>query len=275
VREPILTANPSQTSSAVVLPIIGVVSDAIEEQTRHLYAAPASAVQAIIEVAGGIPRVLPVAPGADVDACLRGLDGIFVPGSQTNVHPSRYGRAASHSDGPFDRLRDDFVLQMIPRAIALKIPMLLTCRGFQELNVAFGGTLRKEPADLKDDCKHGAPETDSEPERYRLRQKLELVRNGLLHTIRGHQSVFVNSLHSVLIENLASELKVEARAVDGSVEAVSVSGVDTFVLGTAFHPEYWATSDPPSTAILKAFGEAARAHAGSDWVATGKNISAT
>jgi putative glutamine amidotransferase len=252
---------PEQVRGA---PNVGILSESLLVQEQPLFAAPAAAVDAVLQVVGGIPRVLPVSTFANVDALLEGLDGLFVPGGQSNVHPTRFGKQADEGrDGPFDELRDEIVLQAIPLALARGIPCLFTCRGFQELNVAFGGTLKKEPSDLPEGRKHGTPTASSEDGRHKLRQRIRLNASGTLHQICGCDEMIVNSLHSYLIDELAPGLVAEAFAEDGSIEAVSVKQARSFNLGTAFHPEYWAGSDPSSTKIISAFGAAARQHAAS------------
>jgi putative glutamine amidotransferase len=255
-RRPIL---PERVHGA---PIIGVLSESLLVQEQPLFAAASAAVDAVLQVASGIPRILPVASAVNVDALLEGLDGLFVPGGQSNVHPARYGKQADERrDGPFDELRDEAALQIIPLALQRGIPCLFTCRGFQELNVAFGGTLKKESTDIPDNRKHGTPTASSEDGRHKLRQKIRLNAGGTLHRICGCGEMIVNSLHSYLIDELAPGLVAEAVAEDGSIEAATVRDAPAFNLGTVFHPEYWAGSDPISTTIMSAFGAAASEHA--------------
>jgi putative glutamine amidotransferase len=243
-------------------PVIGILSDSIVARGEQLYSVAHPPINAIGVVAEAIPFILPATPGADVDRYLDRLDGLLVAGGQTNVHPGRYGHTGDEArDGPFDDFRDKIALQLIPRALARGIPALFTCRGFQELNVALGGTLKKEPDDLPEDQRHGTPKADSEDSRYQLRQKVSLRKDGLLQRICGANTLTVNSLHSFLIEDLAPGLIAEAVSEDGSVEAASVEHASAFALGTMFHPEYWAASDHNSTRIISAFAEAARQHA--------------
>jgi putative glutamine amidotransferase len=243
-------------------PAVGIISDSIVARGEQLYSVSQVAINAIGTVAEAIPFVLPAAPAADIDSYLDFLSGIFVAGGQTNVHPCRYGRTADEArDGPFDEFRDEVALQLIPRALARGIPALFTCRGFQELNVALGGTLKKEPEELPEDQRHGTPKADSEDSRYRLRQKVSLRKDGILQRTCGADSLTVNSLHSFLIDDLAPGLIAEAVAEDGSIEAATVEHASAFALGTIFHPEYWAASDYNSTRIISAFAEAVRQHA--------------
>ncbi|WOH60252.1 gamma-glutamyl-gamma-aminobutyrate hydrolase family protein [Bradyrhizobium sp. BWC-3-1] len=243
-------------------PQVGLLSDSTIARGELLSSVAMICVNAIGVAAGAVPRVLPAAPEADVEAYLDGLDGLFVGGGQTNVHPSRYGKMADQAhDGPFDEFRDEVALRLIPHALARGIPTLFVCRGSQELNVAFGGTLAKEPDSLPEDKRHGTPEADNEDSRYRLRQKVTLRKDGILQAICGADTLIVNSLHSFLIADLAPGLVAEAIAEDGSVEAISVEGASAFALGTMFHPDYWASTDHASARILSTFGDAVRQHA--------------
>ncbi|WP_456837459.1 gamma-glutamyl-gamma-aminobutyrate hydrolase family protein [Bradyrhizobium sp. USDA 4486] len=218
-------------------PQVGILSDTIVARGEQLSSVAMICVNAIGLVAGAVPRILPAAREADIDAYLDGLDGLFVGGGQTNVHPSRYGQMVDEArDGPFDEFRDEVALHLIPRALARGVPTLLVCRGIQELNVAFGGTLAKEPDGLPEDQRHGTPDADNEDARYRLRQKVTLREGGVLQQICGEDAVTVNSLHSFLIKDLAPGLIAEAMAEDGSIEAVSIAGAGALALGTLFHP---------------------------------------
>jgi putative glutamine amidotransferase len=244
-------------------PLIAIPSDCqtVGDQTR--YTADVIPVDAIVNHIGALPVIVPaLGERLKLDALLSRVDGVFMPGGLTNVHPCCYGHLASEKRGPFDRLRDATALPLARAALQRGLPLLVTCRGFQELNVALGGTLRREPEELPEEERHGTPESaETEDERYRLRHVLHVRRGGVLHQLLGDSPVLVNSLHSDLIDKLASGLLIEATADDGSIEAASVAGAPTFALGVIFHPEYWAGKDRPSSVILEAFGAAVRAHA--------------
>jgi putative glutamine amidotransferase len=238
-----------------LIPLIAIPSDRqlINEQERYtIESAPARAIARIVHA---VPLIVP-ALGASLDpSMLSRVDGLMVPGGLTNVHPSRYGTMPTPELGPFDEDRDATSIPLIRGALRLGIPILMTCRGFQELNVALGGTLKQEPDDLPEEKKHGTPESaKTEDERFALRHPLNIVPGGKLHAILNTKRIQVNSLHSQLIDELAPGLVVEARADDGAIEAVSVKDAAEFALGVVFHPEYWAEQDPPSLKIMRAFG---------------------
>jgi putative glutamine amidotransferase len=220
-------------------------------------------VDTILRAVGAIPVLVPaLGDNLDRDVLLDRVDGLFVPGGLTNVHPCCYGHPPTDKDGPFDSARDSTTLPLIRAALGRGLPTLMTCRGFQELNVSLGGTLQRESEDLPEEQKHGTPESaQTEDERYRIRHGLNVVSGGKLRAIVGKERIQVNSLHSQLIDRLAPSLVVEATADDGSVEAVSVRDAKGFALAVVFHPEYWAERDEPSHAILRAFAAAVKDYA--------------
>jgi putative glutamine amidotransferase len=243
--------------------IIALPADVQTVGEQKKYTVETTPVDAIARITGAIPLVIPpLGKQLDIDALLRRVAGLFVPGGLSNVHPARYGREPTEKDEPFDPARDATSLPLIRAALARGIPILMTCRGFQELNVALGGSLKTEPEDLPEQEKHGTPESaKTEDERYRIRQPLNVKPGGKLAAILGAERVQVNSLHSQLIDDLAPRLVAEATADDGTVEAVTVSGAKGFALGVVFHPEYWAERDAVSHAILRAFAAAVHDYA--------------
>ena len=80
------------------------------------------------------------------------LDGLLLTGTPSNLDPKRYGELVDDAPGPFDPARDEMTARLIEAMLDLGKPVFGICRGFQELNVAFGGTLRRDMAD--------APRTD-------------------------------------------------------------------------------------------------------------------
>src|SRR3954463_2426601 len=246
-------------------PCVLIASNFQIVQEQGKYTAEVRAVEAMADVVGAFPLILPaLAEKLDLEQALFRADGLMIPGGISNVHPSCYGRPAKSEYGPFDRARDATTLPLIRAALEQGVPMLMTCRGLQELNVALGGSLKLEPNDQPEAKKHGTPASArSEDERFRIRQDIELVPGGMLAKLLKAKRIRVNSLHRQIIDQLAPRLVVEADAEDGSVEAASVGGAKNFALGVIFHPEYWAERDAPSLAILQAFGEAVRRYADS------------
>ena len=245
------------------LPLVAVAADVKDVDGYRWHAVAETYLKAIAAVAGALPVILPsLGPGIDFDSLLDRVDGVLLPGSRSNVHPSRYGAEPSDKAKPFDPLRDAATMPLIAATIARGIPLFAICRGMQELNVAHGGTLIAEVQELAGKSDHRAPPGDDNDLRFAIRQDVTVSAGGALAAILGAGTVRVNSLHRQAIGRLGDGLAVEATAPDGTVEAVSVRGARSFALGVQWHPEYWAASDAPSRALFTAFGNAVREHAG-------------
>ena len=107
---------------------------------------------------GGVPVLIPAnGPMADIETLLERLDGIILTGSRSNVQPSLYG-GPPHAEGTSeDPARDGATLPLIRAAVVRGVPLLAICRGFQELNVAMGGTLHQRLQDLPGRIDHSTP----------------------------------------------------------------------------------------------------------------------
>lgn len=233
------------------------------------HAASDSYVRCTLGPAGGMPVLLPAAGGAVVPEIVPRLDGLILTGSRSNVHPGHY-EGPAHAEGtPEDPQRDATTLPLIRAAVNAGLPILAICRGFQELNVALGGSLDQRIQDLPGRIDHSTPSD----------QRLGKVRTGKAHAVRvapdgmlariwneaglhwRPEGVPVNSLHNQGIKRLAPRLVAEAWAPDGTVEAVRVPDAPGFVLGVQWHPEYDWEADALSRALFEAFGVAAAAWA--------------
>jgi putative glutamine amidotransferase len=182
------------------------------------------------------------------------FDGVVFGGHEADVLPVWYGGTSDVAES--DLARDEFALAVLPAALKAGLPVLGICRGLQELNVALGGTLRDLPND-----DHREDTEQPRDEQYLPAHPVELTSGGLLHRLLGRRVVPVNSLHHQAIDRLAPDLRVEAMAPDGVIEAVSAPRC----LAVQWHPEWYATTDPVSTAIFTSFGAAARASSFPSW----------
>jgi putative glutamine amidotransferase len=196
--------------------------------------------------------------GAAQVAILDRIDGLLVPGSASNVHPSWYGCDVSLTPHLHDPARDATTLPLIREAVARGIPILAICRGIQELNVALGGTLVQNVHEVPGRHDHGADNRAPIDADFGPRHIVSLA--GTLARIVGESAIMVNSLHSQAIARLAPCLSVEAVAEDGTIEAVSGNGTGGFLLGLQWHPEWRFREYSASTAIFRAFGDACRHH---------------
>jgi putative glutamine amidotransferase len=239
-------------------PIVAVAADVKEIDAYRWHAVVEAYLDALVKGAGAVPLILPSVRGIDIEAVLDRVDGVLLPGSRTNVHPTRYGEAENEKALPHDPARDAATLPLVAATLRRGLPLFAICRGMQELNVALGGTLIPEVQEVAGKHDHRAPVHEDHDVRFAIRQDVEVKPGGVLAGILGAGTVRVNSLHRQAIGRLGDGLAVEATAPDGTVEAVSVRGAANFALGVQWHPEYWVESDEPSRRLFAAFGEAVR-----------------
>ena len=260
---------PDMRSPRVVKPLIGIScctkQFGIFGMPNH--AASDTYVRATDEVIGGVPVLLPAnGPTADIETLLDRLDGIILTGSRSNVQPELYD-GPPHAEGtPEDPNRDGITLPLIRAAVARGVPLLAICRGFQELNVALGGSLHQRLQDLPDRMDHSTPMQPSARIRQGKAHAIRVTPGGWLHRLAGAAEIAVNSLHNQGINQLAPGLVVEGTAPDGLVEAVRVAASEAgptigYAVGIQWHPEYDWRTDSLSRAIFEQFGTAVRAYA--------------
>jgi putative glutamine amidotransferase len=185
------------------------------------------------------------------------LDGVLLTGTPSNVEPARYGDMAE-GEGPFDPDRDRMVLDLVDAVIAAQRPLFGICRGFQEINVALGGTLRRDTSASRDLLAHHAPDGVSFDGMFDHRHKVELVDGGMLATAYDRASLDVNSVHYQGVGDLAAGLAVEARAPDGLVEAYSARPNGAPLLAVQWHPEWATDASAESQTYFHLLGRALR-----------------
>jgi putative glutamine amidotransferase len=217
---------------------------------------------AVRDGADAVPVVIP-ALGSSIqpDDWLTHVDGILLTGSPSNVEPHHYGGEASQEGTLHDPERDETTLPLIRRALESGVPLLALCRGFQELNVALGGTLHQRVHEVPGYGNHKENPDDPLEKQYGPAHYVTLVDGGLLRRMAGTDRVQVNSLHSQAVARLAGGVTVEAVADDGLVEAFRVDTADAFALAVQWHPEWRVTENEFSMAIFGTFGDACRARA--------------
>ncbi len=219
-------------------------------------------ITALIEAAGALPWMVPLVGGADVlDDLLRRVDGVFLTGSYSNIEPHHYGGDASRPGTLHDPERDATTLPLIRSALARRMPLFAACRGFQELNVALGGTLHQHVEEVAGFDDHREDPDASLDVQYGPAHRVEFVPGGQLAALTGCPGAEVNSLHSQGVKKLADGVTVEAVAGDGLIEAFRVDGDHRFALAVQWHPEWKVKENPTSLALFRAFGDAATAYA--------------
>lgn len=243
-------------------PIVIVPACTREIGPHPYHAAQYKYVDAVVKGATCTPLVLP-ALGAELDfeQILALADGIMLTGSASNVHPSHYQQDVLDPTLPQDAARDATTLPLIRAAIKRGIPIFAICRGFQEMNVALGGSLFQAVQEVAGKMDHRENPDDSIDNQYGPAHAIALVPGGLMARILGGvPEITVNSLHGQGIDRLAPGIAIEATAHDGLVEAFSVPGAPGFALALQWHPEWRLTENPESMALFGAFGQACRAY---------------
>lgn len=252
------------------LPLIGIASDVREFGIHPFHAVGEKYINAVAHASGALPMLLPTLGGGgdladltghvDLDDLISRLDGLFLPGSPSNVEPAHYQGSPSKPGTWHDPERDAVALPLILAAIRSGIPLFTVCRGFQEMNVALGGTLHQLIHEVPGYHTHKADSDKPIDVQYGPSHEITFTSGGLLATITGKQTVQVNSLHSQAVDQLADGLDVEATADDGLIEAFVVRDAPGFTLGVQWHPEWAVADNADSLAIFRAFGQACRAY---------------
>jgi putative glutamine amidotransferase len=213
-----------------------------------------------VRLAGGQPLIVPSAEPDELDALLDIAHGVLLTGSASNVHPSHFDEAVHDPSLPLDIDRDAWTLPLIPRVLARGMPLFAICRGFQETNVALGGSLHQAVQEVPGQHDHRGGAVDAPAEvQYGLAHEIRIQPGGVLAEVLGPNPVRVNSVHGQGVNRLAAGLRVEALAPDGLVEAFSSTEAHGFNLCVQWHPEWLAISNPVSMRLLKAFGAACEA----------------
>lgn len=236
-------------------PVIGIIMNQRVLEGMPTYILATKYVKPIIDLAKATPVLLPpLGTKAPFDGWLSILDGLLLTGSPSDVHPMRYGHVIKNPDSYFDEDRDETVLNLINAALNIGMPLLGICRGFQEINVALGGSLHQSIHRHGDYTDHREVKSADLKESYGIRHGVTLVPEGKLMQLINQPTWQVNSLHDQGVDRLAAGLQIEAYAEDGLIEAFSLKDPKQFMLATQWHIEWNAALDKCSSAILQAFG---------------------
>lgn len=241
------------------LPIIGIMGDFREEEGRGWIKSPSQYKEPVEHICHGVPIIIPPmhAPTtAKLTALLARLDGVILSGSPSNIKPEYYGQAWQTPELLQDSLRDATALAMVPLIIAQQMPLFAICRGFQEVNVALGGTLHQKVHELSPYHDHRGPKDQAISAQYSaLQHEVRVTAAGRLAQVLQEPRFMVNSLHGQGVDKLAEPLQAEAHSDDGLLEAYSLPD-HPFFLAVQWHPEWRAETNPQSQAMFAAFGEA-------------------
>lgn len=214
---------------------------------------------AIANVTDALPLMIPADPRViDIDDVMAACDGFMFTGARPNVHPSHYGEEETEAHGAFDHHRDELSLPLIRACAKRGQPILGICRGFQEFNVAYGGSLHPEIRDLPGRMNHRMPPDGTIEEKFALRHPIALTKGGVFSKVFGQDEVMVNSLHGQGIKVAGEQIVVDGTASDGTPEAIYIKDTPGFTLAVQWHPEWNADQDPVSKPLFQAFGAALR-----------------
>ena len=240
-------------------PIIGVSGCRKDINGFDYDSAPHLFVDALEKACGAVPLIIPTLGDAlDRETLIRHVDGILFTGSVSNVEPHHYDGPDSVEGTVHDPYRDATTLPLIREAVDAGVPVLCVCRGFQELNVAYGGSLYQRVFEEPGLLDHRSDPEQPMEVRFDLAHDLSLVEDGFFAHLAGATKIEVNSLHGQGINRLGEGLTVEATAPDGLVEGLTVTGARRFAAGAQWHPEYRVMDNPFSRALFGAFGDDAR-----------------
>ena len=242
-------------------PVIGIPADrrllGPDQQPYHQVGE--KYVTAVLDAAGALPLLVPaIGRELALDELLETLDGLLFMGSPSNVEPHHYRGEPSEAGTLHDPHRDETTLPLIPRAVAAGVPVLGICRGFQEMNVAFGGTLWQKIHEVPGHMDHREDLTQPIERQYAPAHEVILEPGGQLRRLAGTDRIRVNSLHGQGVRELAPGLAVEARAPDGVIEAFRVAEARQFALAVQWHPEWRVDTNPFSQVLFAEFGAACR-----------------
>jgi len=244
-------------------PLVGVIASQHFLNDRYMVQMTGEKnLNAVCEVAGAMPIMFAGCLGlTDIGELLDRVDGVLLTGGRANVHPTQFGKDPHPAHEPYDERRDGVALEVTRACVAKGVPIFGVCRGIQEMNVAFGGTLHPEIRDLPGRMNHRAPRLENgdfhpDPEVvFADRHDVDLLPGGAFANLLGRERIRVNSLHGQGIEEPGKRVVIEGVAEDGTVEAISIADAPGFALGVQWHAEYDPQTNPINRALFEAFGQ--------------------
>ena len=245
-------------------PVVGIIGNSYLLNDQYpVHAGGVMNSDAVAQVSGCMPMLIPSDPAfVSVEELMERCDGFLLTGGRPNVHPEEYGEAETAAHGDFDRARDAIALPLVRACVERGQPFLGICRGFQEVNVAMGGSLYPEIRDLPGRMNHRMPPDGTLHEKFELRHDVTFAEGGVFHGVMGASKVRTNTLHGQGIKEPGARIVMDGFADDGTPEAIYVEGAAGFTLAVQWHPEWNAAQDPVSRPLFAAFGQAVH-----DWAA--------
>jgi putative glutamine amidotransferase len=249
-------------------PVVGVIANAHRVENRfQTQMVGERNLRAVTDVAGALPLMFAGSPEiTDIGALLDVVDGVILTGARANVHPTRFKTEPHEKHEPYDIHRDDVALALSEACVARGVPIFGICRGLQEMNVAFGGSLHPEIREIPGRMNHRMPRLENgeiHPDPtvvFADRHDVHLTSGGTFARLLGCETIRVNSLHGQGILEPGERIVIEGLAEDGTIEAIRIADAASFALGVQWHAEYDPQRNPINRKLFEAFGEALKAH---------------
>ncbi|NVN84897.1 MAG: gamma-glutamyl-gamma-aminobutyrate hydrolase family protein [Rhodopseudomonas sp.] len=248
--------------------VVGVIGNSYLVENRYAVQQVGERnLRAVDEVANAFPVMFAgMDDVTDIDELLDLVDGILLTGGRANVHPTHFNTEPNPRHEPYDNARDLLALSLVRTCVDRGVPLFGICRGFQEMNVAFGGSLHPEIRELPGRMNHRMPRLENgeiHPDAevvFADRHEVRLVAGGVFAELFGRELIRVNSLHGQGILDPGARIVVEGIAEDGTIEAIRIAGAAGFALGVQWHAEYDPQTNPINRALFEKFGEALAAY---------------
>ena len=249
-------------------PVVGVIANAHRVENKFATQMTGERnLRAITDVAGALPLMFAgCCEITDIGALLDVVDGVLLTGARANVHPSHFNTEPHPKHEPYDEQRDSVALELTRACVARGIPVFGICRGLQEMNVAFGGSLHPEIREIPGRMNHRMPRLENgevHPDPlvvFADRHEVRLAPGGTFARLLGCECIRVNSLHGQGILDPGERVVCEGIAEDGTIEAIRIAEAPAFALGVQWHAEYDPQKNPINKTLFQAFGEALHAH---------------
>ena len=226
-----------------IKPIVGIATNEIINFNgrQRSHSTGKRYVASVMNFSGVIPILIHACiEKDDLEFLLDKIHGVVLTGGRANVEPHHYDGVEFPEDEPVDPDRDRVVLDIIPKCVDRTMPIFGICRGIQEINVSFGGTLFYRVHQVEGKKDHRMPSSQDAPieQIFKPRHEIDFTKNGIFQHLVGGKKFVVNSLHGQGIDKLGKGLDVEAYSNDGLIEAISIKGYPSFGVGVQWHAEF-------------------------------------
>ena len=247
-------------------PVVGIIGNSLHLEERfYVQMGGMNNFSAVADVAGALPLMFASClDTTDIGSLLDTVDGILLTGARANVHPSHFGTPAHTAYEPYDEKRDSMAMALIEACVDKGVPLLGICRGFQEMNVAFGGSLHPEIRDLPGRINHRMPRLDNgeiHPDISYVfgdRHNVTLTSDGYFANLYHCETIRVNSLHGQGVLEPGKRVVVEGVAEDTTIEAIRIADAKGFAVGVQWHAEHDPQTNPINKLLFEDFGHALR-----------------